>query len=321
MATKFSFDNAAFHFARTDGPPGFIWKYLACYAIGALVLMGIGYYAFQPLIGPYVELFSSLMESSRSQRAAEEAFANAILQSLGQVAIGMLLLMVFYAVFWSVMEAAVLRRYIRDEGFSIGFGADELRMLAIGIIWYLSFMGMYLVFTLAMMGLIAPVVAMAQDNPGLVALWTIIVVPALMVVWLYVVVRLSPAGAMTIRDRKIKFFSAWGLTKGRFWPTLGAFAVLGLILYLIMMVVYMVVGFTMIGSIFSAMDFTSSEPDPEAVFAALASSGTMTGLAIGYFLMLLVQGFSQYAWAGVPALVAKTDPSIGGRTYIADEFN
>jgi hypothetical protein len=321
MATKFSFDNAAFHFARTDGPPGFIWKYLACFGIGALLLMGIGYYTFQPLIDPYVEMFSSLMDSNISQRAAEDAFANAIVDSFGQVAIGTLLLVLFYAVFWSVMEAAILRRYIRDEGFSIGFGADELRMLAVGVIWYLSFMGMYLVFILAMMGLIAPVATIAQDNPGLIALWTIIVVPALMVVWLYVVVRLSPAGAMTIRDRKIKFFSAWSLTKGRFWPTLGAFAVLGLILYLIAMVIYMVVGFTLIGSIFSAVDFSSGEPDPEAIFAALASSGTITGLAIGYFLMLLVQGFSQYAWAGVPALVAKTDPRIGGRTFIADEFN
>lgn len=321
MATKFSFDNAAFHFARTDGPPGFIWKYLACFGIGALLLMAVGYYAFQPLFGAYAELFSSIMDPSISERAAEEAFSNALLASFGQVALGMLVFMLVFAAFWSVMEAAILRRYIRDEGFSLKFGADELRMLVVGVIWYLSFMGMYLVFILAMMGLIAPVATMAQDNPGLIALWTIIVVPALSIVWLYVVVRLSPAGAMTIRDRKVTFFSAWGLTKGRFWPTLGAFAVLGLILYLIAMVIYMVVGFTLIGSIFSAMDFSSGEPDPEAILAALASSGTMTGLAIGYFLMLLMQGFSQYAWAGVPALVAKTDPRIGGRTFIADEFN
>ena len=42
---------------------------------------------------------------------------------------------------------------------------------------------------------------------------------------LYVAVRLAPAAASSVGAQRFAFFDAWGATKGRFWPMLGAFLV------------------------------------------------------------------------------------------------
>jgi len=44
-----------------------------------------------------------------------------------------------------------MRRYVRYEGFSIGWGADEWRVLAVGLIWFAFFIAAYIVFFLAML--------------------------------------------------------------------------------------------------------------------------------------------------------------------------
>ena len=40
-------------------------------------------------------------------------------------------------VVWAMFETASQRRYVRGEGFSLGFGADEARMMVVGLLWTL----------------------------------------------------------------------------------------------------------------------------------------------------------------------------------------
>ena len=48
MARQFSFDNAMLHFARADGPRGFLWKYLLTFLIATVAMMALGYVAVSP---------------------------------------------------------------------------------------------------------------------------------------------------------------------------------------------------------------------------------------------------------------------------------
>jgi len=229
-------------------------------------------------------------------------------------------MLLVYAAFWAMMESAVLRRYVREEGFNIGWGADEWRMLAVGLIWMVAFIVAYLAFVLATVVLIAPLGAVSDGGVALLGLWMFVVVFALLFVWLFFAVKLSPAGAMTIRDQKVTFFGAWGASKGRFWPMLGAFIVLGLILYVAIIVLYMIGAFTVFGALMSGVDLNSGEADPDQVMAAFTSPGVWIPIAVMYFAVLVYQGFWQYAWAGIPSLVATTDPRTGGMHDAAESF-
>ncbi len=319
MARPFSFDNAAFHFARTDGPPGFLPKYLAAYAVGVVILALVSFVALRPLFGAYAQMFALLAQGA-SETEVNRVFGDAILNDIGRLSLGYLLMMLIYAGFWSMMESAVLRRYVREEGFSIGWGADEWRMLGVGLLWMVSFIVAYLALIIATVVLVMPLGAVADGGEALVAIWMVIVIFGLLFVWLFFAVRLSPAGAMTIRDEKLTFFGAWGASKGRFWPTFGAFVVLGLILYVGVIILYLVGGVGVFAAIMSGVDLSSAEANPDEVLAAFTNPGVLIPFGLLYFAMLLYQGFWQYAWAGIPALVATTDPRTGGMHDAAATF-
>jgi hypothetical protein len=319
MAKSFSFDNAAFHFARTDGPPGFLPRYLAAYAVGIVIIAVLSFFLLQPLFSAYVQMFAMLAQGA-SESQVERVLGEAILGDLGRLGLGYLVLMLAYAAFWSMMECAVLRRYVREDGFRIGWGSDEWRMLAVGLIWMVSFIVAYLALILASVILIAPLGAVSDGGGALLGLWMFVVVCALLFVWLFFAVKLSPAGAMTIRDQKVTFFGAWGASKGRFWPVLGAFIVLGLILYVAVIVLYMIGGFAVFGALMGGMDLNSGAADPDQVMALFTSPGVWIPIAVLYLAMLVYQGFWQYAWAGIPALVASTDPRTGGLHDAAENF-
>ena len=255
-----------------------------------------------------------------SESQIERALGESILGNMGRLGLGYLLMLVVYAGFWSMMECAVLRRYVREEGFRIGWGSDEWRMLAVGLIWFTAFIVAYIAVILGTVILVMPLGAIAQDNPALIGLWMFIVILAMGLVWAFFAVKLSPAGAMTIRDQKIVFFDAWGASKGRFWPMLGAYVILALILYVVIVVLYMIGAFAMMGAAMSGMDLSSGEADPDAVLAAFSSPAVWIPLALLYFIMLVYQGFWQYAWAGIPALAAKTDPRTGGMHDAVEAF-
>ena len=319
MAKPFSFDNAAFHFARTDGPPGFLPRYLAAYGIGIIIIAGLSFVLLQPLIAAYTQMFTLLAQGA-SESQIDRMFTEAVLGDFGRLGLGYLVILLVYAAFWSMMESAVLRRYVREEGFRVGWGVDEWRMLVVGLIWMVSIFVAYLAMIVVGAILIAPLGVVMQDNPALLGIWMFVVVCALLCVWLLFAVKLSPAGAMTIRDQKVTFFGAWGASKGRFWPMLGAFVVLGLILYFAIIVLYMIGGFAVFGAMMSGIDMSSGEADPDQVMAAFASPGLWIPVAVLYFVMLVYQGFWQYAWAGIPALAATTDPRTGGLHDAADAF-
>jgi len=299
MARSFSFSNAAFHAGRADGPSGFLWAYLLVYAVFA-VLVAVVQYGLQALL-------------LRSEIDMQVAMAGGGFTSgmIGKFALFYLITIAISVVIWSVLEASIMRRYVHETGFTIGFGGDERRLIMVGLAWVATFIGLYILSAIAAFVVTGGIGSLAQGSPVLLGVAAFIVGLALTCVWIFVTVRLSAASALTIRDKKVHFFDSWGATKGRFWPLFGA--------YLLLSVIIFIVGIVMIGVLVALIGIDM--PRPEVLLAHMSPAGL--GLAFfGFFgVMTILQGLMSYIWAGPASLAAKTDPRGAGMVGAADVFS
>ncbi len=317
MARKFSFDNALLHFVRTEGAGGFLWKYLSAYIVLWLIYAAANLYVMAPMMMAYGDMMRDL---SMGGDGNPEALEQVMLQNAVRIGGGFAALLPIALVLWAAFEAAIQRRYIRNDGFRLRFGSDELRLIVVGIIWFLFLMAGYLAFA-AFAG-VAVMLGTATSSAGAFIGLSILIGFASLFLWVWMAIRLSPAAALTIRDRRIRFFDAWAVTRGRAWPMLGAFFLLILGYYFAVTLVYMIGGMGAMGMMMSnpeVMEAVANE-DPEAMMAFFVSPAVLVPLILAYIVMMLMQGLFQYAWAGPAALAAKTDPRQGGQMNIDETF-
>lgn len=321
MLNQFSFSKAVLHFARANGPRGFIWKYLLAYAIGAVLLVAIGYMLFRPFFNIWFDVFINVA-SGTSEADMERRFVRQITQIIGWLVFSYIAMMVLGVLFWAVFEAAIQRRYVREEGFRIRLGADEFRLIAVGFIW-IAFMAVGQISTGVLTLAVASPVINAVDDAAIYALVGLGCVIAFGMVWLWMAVRLAPASAMTIRDGKITFFGAWGATKGRFWAMSGAYVVLTVMIWIAAYFVWTGIGAAMIAALTNqvlALEQAASENNPLKMFTIIMSFDVLGPISMAFLTGLLSQGFFIYMWAGPAALAAKTDPRGGGVAQAPDVF-
>ncbi len=299
MARSFSFSNAAFHAGRADGPSGFLWTYLLVYAVLAVIVAVVQFGLQTLLFGSAIDMQMTMVNGG---------FTGGL---IGKFILFYLVTLAISVVFWSVIEASIMRRYVHETGFTIGFGGDERRLIMVGLAWIAAFVGGYILSAIIGFIVIGLIGFLAQGSSTLVGVVAFIVGLALTCAWIFVVVRLSAASALTIRDKKVHFFDSWGATKGRFWPLFGAYALLLVIIFIAAMVIFAVLA-AVIG-----IDMSN----PESILTRLSPAGL--GLAFfGFFgVMTLLQGFMTYAWAGPASLAAKTDPRGAGMVDAADVFS
>ncbi|WP_084396198.1 hypothetical protein [Henriciella aquimarina] len=321
MAQRFSSGNALLHFARTDGPRGFVWKYLLTYAAFAILLMGVGYALFQPVFNLVFRAILSAAQGA-SEREVEAIFTRRLTELIGWIVLANIVMLFLGALFWAVFEAAVQRRYVREEGFSVRLGGDELRLLLVGLIWFAFSVAAY-ILSLVVIASGTGVLVMALDNPrggGFAILGAMLMVA---LVWVWIVVRLAPASAMTIRDRKVTFFGAWGATKGRFWQLVWAYVGLALMIVLMLFLANMVFGTAIVASFMANIERLTSAADsgnPLTLLSALLQFDILAPVLTAWLGWLMLQGLIQYMWAGPAALAAKTDPRGGGIAQAPDVF-
>lgn len=140
----------------------------------------------------------------------------------------------------SIMAAAVYRLIFRHDDTRFGYlrlGGDELRLMALTVIYILMIIGLVVAVTMVA-GIIvalasvggAAIAGFVGAATGLFSLGIII----------YVLVRLSLAPVATFAERRLAVFESWTLTRGYFWPLLGAYAlalacivVIGLLIVLV----------------------------------------------------------------------------------------
>ena len=159
------------------------------------------------------------------------------------------LMLVFYAVLYGAMNRAVLRPAKSAFGY-LRLGMDEWRQVLLFLWAIVVAIGVELV--LLVLGVIVAVVvgviiaAVQKGAPavsggaGVAVLAPIAVGLLFMFAYIYVLVRLSLASAMTFDTGKVTLLKSWRLTKGQFWPMFGAY-VLAVILSIVVSLLGMIV--------------------------------------------------------------------------------
>lgn len=151
-------------------------------------------------------------------------------------------------IFSAMLNTAMQRVTLRPEDGGLGYlkvGPDEFRQVGLYILMGLLLLGGYLAAGIVVFVLSLVHVALAVVG-GIAAFFALA----------YVAIRLSLAVPMTFATRKIDIFGSWTLSKGRFWPMLGAYLLAFVILFgliiagsIIMFILMLMVGGTaMVGA-------------------------------------------------------------------------
>jgi hypothetical protein len=208
-----------------EHPAAVLWWW-AAYLLASLVQIGLSSLApFRRLM----VIYPDLKAASDTVRAApaDAAAAQHLMSLLGQAAPPLITFAAATLLMQMVLSTAVLRAVLRPAERGIGYlrlSIDEVRQLglallvAAGVIVYGFLVSLASELVLAVLtGLLGTVLPQAV----LVFAAFALVVAA----FAYPAVRLSLAPAMTLADGRISLLRAWALTRGRFWPLFGAYAI------------------------------------------------------------------------------------------------
>ena len=221
--------------------------------------------------------------------------------------------------FWMLFEGANQRRYMRAEDFRLRLGADEWRLLVVGLIWVGLFIALYIGMFLVIMLPVGIMAAMGNsDGAVLGGLLAFVLFIAYMVFALWLAARFSPSAALTVRDRSIRFGQAWRVTKGKGWTILGSWIVLMLIMMVVFFVLYMIFAVVMVAAMMPVM--SGIEDDPAAVFSAMVSPGIIIPGAILMVGFIFLQACWMHIFAGPAALAARADPQWADNPAIDETF-
>lgn len=309
----FTFTNAFQHLFKTQGPKGFIWKFALAYGLAGTLMYAVMIWSFAPIFGA---MFSpDFLDNPDSADAA-------IIGNIGRLLGGYAIAIFGGMILWILFEAASQRRYMRAEGFSLRLGADEGRLLVVGLIFFGVFMASYIGFAV-IMGLLVALAASAGGDTGtaVAGLLVIVLVLAYFVGFFILMVRLSPAAALTIRDRRIRFQSAWRVSKGKGWVIFGSWVLIYILMYAIIAIIYMLLFALAFSAVVPAiMEAENNGGDPTAAFGALLSPVTLVAAVVFFFLVSSLIGVFLHAFGGPAALAAKTDPEWVDQAGITDTF-
>ena len=310
MTDRPGLNGATLHFLRTEGPRGFLMRFALAYAAATLVMQAFGLWLQAPIYEIYLRAF---VENDGDITAYADELSAASMQSN----LGSLLMIPISLAIWVVFEGASQRRYIRAEDFRLRIGADEGRLALVGLIWGALMIGGY--FALALGAVIPGVIvgAIAGLAGGVIVGGLVFLVGIVAALWLFA--RLSPASALTIRDRQIRFFEAWNVTRGNGWGLTGSYFMLFFGFTILSLLAYGVVGILGFVMIAPTLDSSAGADTADAVLATMAQPSFWGPLAFAMFLVMMVQSIFAHALGGPAAWVVRQD-SLQGGTVISETF-
>ena len=197
----------------------------------------------------------------------------------------MLIGLVSTALIYSGIYRAILRP--EDKGFAyLKLGQDEFHfgvtLIVLWILGVIAVIGLVLAFIIPLV-----IVGMSNSDAGAAVISLLILIA--FVALLVPAVRLGMALPMTIAERRIRIFEAWGFTKG-YTGSLVAMALLQLLmiigLYLALVVLVVGLAFATIGSV-SFMD----EAGLQAFFQNPANLGAIIPAVTVFGVVILVLSF------------------------------
>lgn len=175
------------------------------------------------------------------QSASQASDQEATMRSLGALAPFYLIALPLTLLYYGVATAAVNRMVLRPEDSRNAFlrlGGDELRMILVMVVQWLIAAGAIFAAVLAA-GILTGVASAAGGAIAGVIVGIISGVTAFgLVVWLSI--RLSLALSQTFATGRLNIFGSWALTKGRFWPILGAYLLATVLLIVVFLLAFAV---------------------------------------------------------------------------------
>jgi hypothetical protein len=183
----------------------------------------------------FMELKS--LQTAAGSAPADPALVLSVFQRLAPAyGIILLLSLVYYAVLYAAGNRAVLRPEDRSFGY-LSLGKAELLQAAAFFLLWLLFIGAYLGVAIPTI-LLSVVIGVLIKMPAIPFVLSFIVIICAML-WLFV--RLSLTSAATFDTGRIGIGVSWRLTKGHFWPLLGAYVLAGVLLIVIALLTLVII--------------------------------------------------------------------------------
>lgn len=244
-----------------------------------------------------------------------DAQFSAVLSSFGRLVPWIALSALAGWALWAMFETASQRRYIRGEGFSLGFGADELRMMAVGLCWVLlglvlMALPMLLIMGSALGGLASGTLSNRQVEETMIGVVFGAMGLMLLILPLYVffATRLAPCFSLTVMRKQICFFDAWNVSRGRFWPIFGAYVILAIAGSIIAQVIGGIAQAILMPSVVNIAQAAETGAD---IRSLILSPQFIVPLGVYGFIALFLQGVMQHAVGGPAAFATRHDPRGG----------
>jgi len=277
MVTVGSILSGTFRFVRGNIGPIFVWA-------GIVVLISL---SSRLVMAPFYQ-----------ERLADMQSGTPPSPHLGTVFLPALFWIAVLTILWAAAFRAVFFPEQRRFAY-LRVGMDELRLLGTSLV---LFVGGYIVALI--IGGIAIGIGYAAGGGMIAVVLGLILFCAL--VW--VATRVSPAGAMTILERKVVIGPAWRLTRGAFWRLFGAYVVLTIAFIF----VYGLVFSMQMGSILMDM---AHPLDPEAAARVAQWQADQAHFSVRMVVVALVTGLlGGFAFAFQAGMIAvATDQLLGRR--------
>ncbi len=215
----------------------------------------------------------SQVPGSAPDPAAIQADPQIAIAFLAQIAPSLFGAVAIAIVGHAIISAAMFRAVLKPNQSAFGYlrlGSDELRLLAVTLLYLAVLIGLDLFGGIAA-GLISGAVAAVLKTDTEVVAYAIIVLTLCAAV--AVGVRLSLAAPLTFAAGHIQIRRSWEMTRGRFWPILGAF-----LLALALAMVVAVLGLIVQGGVAAALGgngvaMTSAEASTPFLSQLLSPAG------------------------------------------------
>jgi len=327
MPSRFSFDGALMFAFRAAHVRSFLWVFPLAFA-GVFTLCSLAILIFAK--DDFLQVFQTIemLEQASVGRGDPQAVFAAILGAMEPLVGWAVFAMLGSWIIWAMFEAASQRRYVRDERFSLGFGGDEIRMMAVGLCWAVMQTLFIIVPVLMFFGAVSTAVGLAADGVtesqiasrvvgtilGAFGLWIV-----LFFVYAFFATRLAPCFGLTIKDKAFRFFDAWNVSRGRFWPILGAYLILTIVGGIVVSIADQLLQLPMMFMMAPAFENVQTGDD---IAAAFMSSGVIVVLAVYLIARLFLSGLLMHVAGAPAAFAARHDPrgSVDD-TYRVDTFS
>jgi hypothetical protein len=257
----------------------------------AVVIWGLAYFAFTIVLGRIAELTlgphsAELLNEIQQVKSDSDAFWPLAGRMWPFFAAGVPVNLVFQAIFTCAVYRAVLDPENARNGY-MRVGADELRMVGLNLLVWLIWTAA--LFSVALVALLTATTLGVIGSPVAAILGLVLNIAAVCVA-IWILVRLSLAGAITFSEKRIIVSKSWELTRGRFWPLVWAY-VLAFILWFVLIALVRFAFWVVVrvGEQFSGLDLSHPDPsstDPLIFLVGLLSSAA-TAVVLTCFSVIL----------------------------------